>query len=127
MDTLKFVSAATDAMNARVCALSRTPNSMATSSGGSEPGDQATSGGSDCGGGGLKGLVGLLYQGRAILPEPAHRRPGRRFVYLYKHAAALVERKFDETLHYASSPEHSGKSAVLLHPGLSSRGRKALL
>jgi len=81
IDTLKFASAATDAINASVCALSSTPNSIPDLIGRiidrPEPGDEATGGRDDRRGGILKGLIGPLHQRGLILADPAnHRTPG---------------------------------------------------
>jgi len=63
-----------------------------------ELGDQAPRRGGDGRGGVLKGLVGLFYQGGVIL-QPTYRRTRGQLVDLDNHAAALIERKLNETLH----------------------------
>src|SRR5205823_9854181 len=65
----------------------------------------------DRGGGVLKGLVGLLHQLRAVLPEPAHRRPGRRLIHLHEESAALVELELGNTLHHISHHANGPPSA----------------
>ena len=81
-----------------------------------EPGDQATGGRGDRRGGILKGLIGLLHEGGAILPEPAHHRTGGRLIDLNQDAAALVEREFDETLHQVPHQNTCHRHADAVQP-----------